>query len=311
MNLLYVLAAPEQEIVNEADSTMVLLKTAAEEFTKDPSGFISQLIQHALDFGLKLIAAVVIYSIGAWLIKKVKRLLRKFFERKGTEQTLSSFVVSLVSITLTVLLLIITIGTLGINTTSFAAILAAGGMAIGMALSGTVQNFAGGLMILIFKPFKVDDYIKAQGYEGFVTEVSIVSTKIRTYAGSIIILPNGALFNGNIDNFSEKPIHRCSWDFSVAYGSDAEKVREVVLGIIKSDTRVIGSETEGAADPSVCLDKMSDSSVDFVAYGWTSIENYWPVIRSVTEKIYTELPKNGIQFPFPQLDVHMVKSSLD
>lgn len=312
MKLLYtILQAAEQQVFNPADSALVVLKGAARELKEDPSAFVTGLWQQAINFGLKLIAAIVIYAIGAWLIKRIKLFLRRFFERKGSEPTLSSFVTSLVTIMMTVLLIIATIGALGINTTSFAAILAAGGMAIGMALSGTVQNFAGGLMILLFKPFRVGDYIKAQGYEGFVTEVSIVSTKIRTYANSIIVLPNGALFNGNIDNFSEKPIHRISWPVSTAYGTDPAKVREVILGILAEDERIIDSSVPGAADPAVKLDKLSDSSVDFAVYAWVNTSDFWPVTQDVYEKIYTELPKNGISFPFPQLDIHMVNSSRD
>lgn len=312
MKLLYtILQAAEQQVINPADSALVVLKGAARELKEDPSAFVTGLWQQAINFGLKLIAAIVIYAIGAWLIKRIKLFLRRFFERKGSEPTLSSFVTSLVTIMMTVLLIIATIGALGINTTSFAAILAAGGMAIGMALSGTVQNFAGGLMILLFKPFRVGDYIKAQGYEGFVTEVSIVSTKIRTYANSIIVLPNGALFNGNIDNFSEKPIHRISWPVSTAYGTDPAKVREVILGILAEDERIIDSSVPGAADPAVKLDKLSDSSVDFAVYAWVNTSDFWPVTQDVYEKIYTELPKNGISFPFPQLDIHMVNSSRD
>lgn len=312
MNPLQLLAlATDQEVVNEADSALVVLKGVAEEFSKDPNKFLVGLGQQAINFGLKLLAAIVIYIIGAWLIKRVKIILRKFFERKNSEPTLSSFVTSLVTILLTVLLIIITISALGVNTTSFAAILAAGGMAIGMALSGTVQNFAGGLMILLFKPFKVGDYIKAQGYEGFVLEVSIVSTKIRTFANSIIVLPNGALFNGNIDNFSDKPLHRISWKVSISYGSDSRKAREVILGILRSDERILDSRTPGAADPAVHVDKLNDSSVDLIVYGWVNTGDFWPVTYAINERIYLELPENGISFPFPQLDVHMVKSSLD
>lgn len=312
MNILnLILQDLAQEVINPADSTLVVLKSAAQEFTKDPGGFMVGLGQQAINFGLKLLAAIVIYGVGAWIIKRVKNVLRKFFDKRGSEPTLASFIISLTTILLTVLLVIVTIGTLGVNTTSFAAILAAGGMAIGMALSGTVQNFAGGLMILLFKPFKVGDYIKAQNYEGFVTEVTIVSTKIRTYANSIIVLPNGALFNGNIDNFSEKPVHRISWTVSTAYGTDPSKVREVILGILAEDERIVGSDRVGAADPAVRLDKLGESSVDFIVYAWVETGDFWPVTYEINEKIYTELPKNGISFPFPQLDIHMVNSSRD
>ncbi len=300
----------EEQLAAQADSAKVAMQNMAELLTEDPNAFLTQLSQKAMDFGLKLLAAIVIYIIGAWLIKKLKQLIRKFFERRHSDKTLSSFVTSLVTITMTVLLILATIGTLGVNTTSFAAILAAGGMAIGMALSGTAQNFAGGLMILLFRPFKIGDYIKAQGYEGYVTEVSIVNTKIRTYANSIIILPNGALFNGNIDNFSDKPVHRCQWIVSVAYGSDPKKVRQVLLDIIKTDPRIVDSSVPGAADPSVNIETLGESSVDFALRAWVYVKDYWPVLYSIQEKIYVGLPENGIEFPFPQMDVHIDSQKL-
>lgn len=304
--LLDIVQVPDSLGVN-ADSVKVAFRGMAEAIAQNPHEFLSQMLEHAIGFGLKLVAAIVIYAVGAWLIKKVKQMQKRFFARRGTEQTLTTFVISLTSITLTVLLLIVTIGALGVNTTSFAAVLAAGGMAIGMALSGTVQNFAGGLMILLFKPFKVGDYIKALGYEGTVSEVSMVSTKIRTYANSIIILPNGTLFNGNIDNFSEKPLHRCQWIVGVAYGSETEKVRSVVMGILGSDSRILNSQSaENAPEPSVNLTDLKDSAVEFTIRAWVKTEDYWSVLYSVNEKIYAELPKNGIQFPFPQIDVHML-----
>lgn len=295
----------EKQITEQADSAKAALADMADLLAKDPNAFLTQLGEHALNFGTKLLAAIVIYIIGAWLIKRVKNLMKKFFAKRNSDKTLTSFITSLVTITLTVILIIVTIGTLGINTTSLAALLAAGGMAIGMALSGTAQNFAGGLMILLFRPFKIGDYIKAQGYEGYVVEVSIVNTKIRTYANSIIILPNGALFNGNIDNFTDKPVHRCQWSVCVSYGSDVQQVREIVLGIIKSDPRVIDSTVPGAADPSVNLEALNDSSVGLVARCWVNTGDYWSVFYSIYEKIYTELPQKGISFPFPQMDVHI------
>ena len=298
------LASPAENI-DLADSAKVALSHLAETLANDPNQFANSLLHKGLDFGVKVLAAIVIYTVGAWLIKKVGRILRKIFERRGTDKMIVTFVTSLVSIALTVLLVIITVGTLGVDTTSLAALLAAGGMAIGMALSGTVQNFAGGIMLLVFKPFKAGDYIKALGYEGFVTEVNMVSTKIRTYANSIIILPNGALSGGTIDNFSHKPYHRESWLVDVAYGSDAAKVKQVLLDIMKSEPRILDSTKAEVADPVVHVNALKDSSVEFIAYGWVAVEDYWPVLYKINHEIYTRLPENGIQFPFPQLDVHL------
>ena len=263
------------------------------------------MIHDAISFGLKVLAAVVIYAVGVWLIRRVKALLRRIFERKHTEKTLSTFITSLVSITLTVLLIIITIGTLGINTTSIAALLAAGGMAIGMALSGTVQNFAGGIMILLFKPFKAGDYITALGYSGIVSEVNIVSTRLRTFDNRTIILPNGALSNGNIDNYFEHSVNRLEWKVDLDYSTDNEAAKAAMYEILKNDKRILTSSTPGASNPFVALNSMKDSCVEYVMKAWVKVEDYWDVMYDINEAIFTELPKKGLQFPFPQMDVHI------
>ena len=303
-NLLQAQIPVPEDTVNVTDSTKVVLEKVAQEIVENPHQFFSTLVEKALEFGLKVVAAIIIYAIGAWLIKKVNKVLAKMFKKKKTEKTLVSFVTSLVTISLTVILLIIVVGTLGINTTSLAALLAAGGMAIGMALSGTVQNFAGGLMILLFKPFKAGDYIKAQGYEGFVTDVTIVNTKLRTFANDIIVLPNGTLFNGTIDNFNDKPFHRESWTVDVAYGTDYDKAKKVLLDIAAADERILDSKRAEVPDPSVHFGAFKDSSVQLVLWAWVKVDDYYPVMFKISEEIYKKLPENGVQFPFPQLDVH-------
>lgn len=290
-----------------ADSARVAVARFASKVANNPEQVMSELIDNGINFALKVLAALAIYIIGAWLIKRIIRLLDRIFKRKNTEPAIVSFVKSLLSITLTIILIIITIGTLGINTTSLAAILAAGGMAIGMALSGTVQNFAGGIMLLVFKPFKAGDYIKTQNYEGYVTEVNIFSTKIRTYENSIIILPNGSLANGNIDNFSHNPMHRISWKVNVEYGSDAEFVIATLLEILNNDSRIKESLSYKVPTPKVTLSDMKDSSVEFTARAWAKVEDYWDVFYDINKQIYTILPKKGINFPFPQLDVTIKK----
>ena len=190
--------------------------------TTTVTDLMAELIDKAVAFGLKVLAALAIYLIGAWAIRKIKNLIAKVFARKNTDAAVASFVQSIISIALTIILIIITIGAVGIDTTSIAALLAGGGMAIGLALNGTVQNFAGGLMIVAFKPFKAGDYIQAQGYEGVVSEVNIVSTKLTTVDNRRIIIPNGALFNGTVNNFSEMTMRRVDWTICVEYGSSAE-----------------------------------------------------------------------------------------
>ncbi|MBO4634666.1 MAG: mechanosensitive ion channel [Bacteroidales bacterium] len=270
-----------------------------------PDQLLGMLGQELLRFGLKVLAALAIYAIGAWIIGRIRKLVRRGFVRRNTEPTLASFIDSLVSISLWVILIIITVGALGVNTTSLAALLAAGGMAIGMALSGTVQNFAGGIMLLIFKPFKVGDFIEAQGFSGTVVELTIVSTKLRTTDNRLIILPNGALSNGNINNITVHDIRRVDLDINVSYGADAEKVKGVLLELVKDNPLFLDAETPGAADPFVALKELGDSSIVFVLRAWTKTSDYWPARFQLTEAVYKTLPQKGINFPFPQLDIHI------
>ena len=293
------------DTVNLADSSKVQIAKLADKLANDPGGFFATMWDKALEFGLKLLAAILIYIIGAWIIRRIRKWLVRRLEKRKAEKTLSSFVISLTTISLTVVLIIITISTLGVNTTSLAALLASAGVAIGMALSGTMQNFAGGLMILFFKPFRVGDYIKAQNYEGFVTDVSVVSTKLRTWDNRDIILPNGALFNGNIENHYQRDVRRIDWKVSVEYGASSDKVIEVLMGIARNQEKIIGSDTPGASDAYVIVNQLQDSSVEYILRAWVKTTDYWVVLYAVNKAIYDELPRNGINFPFPQLDVHM------
>ncbi len=285
------------------------LKGSAEKFvekvTTTPADvLLKELGKDALQFGLKVLAALAIYFIGAWVIKRIKKLLGNIFERRKTDKAIASFTMSLVSISLTILLIILTVGTLGVNTTSLAAILAAGGMAIGMALSGTVQNFAGGIMLLVFKPFKAGDFIEAQGFSGTVSEVNIVSTKLTTTDNRVIVLPNGSLSSGTINNISQNPIRRLEWKIGVEYGSDIDVARKVILEILNKDSRVLHGK-DAPDEPYIRLSALLDSSVEIQARCWVRTNDYWDLLWEVNELIYNELPKNGIDFPFPQLDVHL------
>lgn len=299
------IAIDTEKTINVNDSIKAVTETLIEQVKTDPNGFMKDLLSKGLEFGLKLVAAIVIYLIGAWLIRRIKKLLARRFEHRKTEGTLASFVTSLVTITLTILLITITIGTLGINTTSLAALLAAGGMAIGMALSGSVSNFAGGLMLLIFKPFKAGDYIKAQGFEGFVTELSIFHTKLRTYDNRVIVVPNGALSNGNIENIFHYPVRRISIVATVEYGTDAQKCMDLLLSLMNSDKRVLTAKHQGAKDPSVQITALNESNVEFTVWIWTKTSDYWNVLFDMNRLVYTELPKNGIQFAYPHMDIDL------
>ena len=274
--------------------------------TTPPQDLLAMFGEQALHFGLKVLAAIALYIVGGWVIGLVKKALKKSFARKKTEATVATFSESLVTIALWILLIIAVVGTLGVNTTSLAALLAAGGMAIGMALSGTVQNFAGGIMLLVFRPFKVGDFIETQGFAGKVTEVTIVNTKLLTTDNRVIIIPNGTLSNGNINNVTGRHLRRVDIPVSVAYGAKADAVKNALLELVKANPLFLDSKTHGAQDPFVGLAELADSSVNFVVRAWVNGKDYWDARFQLQEAIYTELPgKYGIEFPFPQLDIHV------
>ena len=308
------------------DSVRQGAKQMIEYAKTDPEGFWQIFVDKMTLFGLKLLAALLIFVIGIWLIRWTKNILKRVFERRDTEKTIASFVTSFVSISLTVLLIVISVGTLGVNTTSLAALLAAGGMAIGMALSGTVQNFAGGLMLLAFKPFKAGDFIEAQGHSGKVIEVNITATKILTPDNRVVILPNGALSNGTINNYSGRPLRRIEWLVSISYGVDAAKCKEAILAIINSDPRILQADTnmdalykelnissfqlstvnyrmDAIPAPFVALKTLNESDITFVVRAWVRGADYWGVYFEIQERFYTELPPQGFTFAYPHIEI--------
>lgn len=300
------------------DSIKQVTEQLVYQLKEDPSIVLEDFMNNAIQFGIKVLIAIVVYFIGAWIIRRVRRMLEKIFERRKTERTLASFVSSFTSITLTVLLILVLIGTLGLDTTSFAALLTAGGMAIGMALSGTVQNFAGGIMLLVFRPFKAGDFIIAQGVSGTVMEVSIVTTRILTVDNRVIILPNGALFNGTIENVSAQVLRRVDWTISVDYGVDAQGCMDLLRELILSDNRILTSQhqrpqnaspiavdTSGMAipDPFIALSSLNDNNISFVVRAWVKSKDYWDVYFDFNKLFYTELPKHGYTFAYPHMDV--------
>ncbi len=293
------------DITSKVDSARIAAGDLAQALATNPSEALRQLGVEAIHFGLKVLLAIVIYIIGAWVIKLVKRALKKYFTARNTDQTVASFVTSFTAAALTVLLIVLTVSTLGVNTTSLAALLAGGGVAIGMALSGTLQNFSGGLLILAFKPFKVGDFIEAQGYAGTVAEMSIVSTRINLPDNRSVTIPHGTLANGNINNYTKNPVRRLEWTVNMEYGVDSEACEAKLLEIVRENALVLDGSTPGAADPFAAISNMSDSTVTFVVRGWVRNENYWDVYFSVNDAIYKEMPEAGFKFPFPQLDVHI------
>lgn len=260
---------------------------------------ISQLITWALDAGKHILIALVVYLIGHYLIKFLNYLLARFLERRKIEISIQTFVKSFVSILLQVLLIITVVSALGINTTSFAALLASFGVAIGMALSGNLQNFAGGIVLLFLKPYKVGDWVEAQGTAGTVQSIQIFHTILLTADGKLIYVPNGSMSSGTITNYTLTPTRRAEWIIGIEYGEDVDKARQIVLDIIKADKRILEDPA-----PVVLLNELNNSSVDITIRCWTNNEDYWNVIFETREKIYNRFNEQGISFPFPQVTVH-------
>ena len=256
--------------------------------------------EYLVPFGLKLVAAIVVLLLGRWVIKLIKKGLTKMMLRRSSEPSLASFLMSLVSVLLTFFLIMAIVGILGINTSSLVALLASAGLAIGMALSGTLQNFAGGVMIMLFKPFKVGDFIAAQGYEGRVNSIQIFSTHILTPDNKTVILPNGALSTGPVTNFNKETDRRVDWMFSISYGDDYDKAKAVLQRLCDADARILKDP-----QPVIELIKMSDSSIDITVRARVKPEDYWAVFFNMNELVYKTFPQEGLHFPFPQMDVHM------
>ena len=298
-------AAPADTVSHDLGAEIAAV---ADKIANTPtSELFAELLDKVVSFGIKVLIAVALYFIGGWLIRRIKKMLQKIFEKHDfLDQAIESFIMSIAGIALWIILIIAIIGTLGIETTSFAALLAGGGMAIGLALNGTVQNFAGGIMILIFRPFKAGDFIEMQGFTGTVTEVTITSTKLTTTDNRVIIIPNGAISNGTINNYSHMPMRRLDITVDVEYGTSSEKTCELLQTLIKQDDRILTAETSGKADPFVALSSLKDSSIQFVVRVWVKSEDYWDVNYDLLKKIYEELPKNGVQFPYPKLDINIL-----
>ena len=265
------------------------------------SEWMPQLVHdYLIPFGLKLLAAIVVYILGRWVIKLVKKGLSRAMSYRNADPTLNTFLMSLVSVLLTFFLILAIVGILGVNTSSLVALLASAGLAIGMALSGTLQNFAGGVMIMLFRPFKVGDFISAQGFEGKVSEIQIFNTHLLSVDNKEIILPNGALSTNAMTVFSKQDTRRVDWVYSIAYGDDYDKAKSVLKRLCQEDERIL-------KEPSVMIEliKLNNSSVDITVRAWVNTPDYWPVFFAMNEKVYKTFAKEGLNIPFPQMDVHL------
>lgn len=268
----------------------------------DIEKILSKMIDMAIEYGPKLIGAILVFIIGSWIIKILMKNFSKILEGRKIDDSLKPFLKSLIGILLRVMLVISVLGMVGIQMTSFIAILGAAGLAVGMALSGTLQNFAGGVMILLFKPFKVGDFIDAQGHMGSVKEIQIFNTILTTPDNKTIIIPNGGLSNSSMTNFSTEPLRRVDWTFGIGYGDKVKTAREVISKLAEEDSRIL-------KDPAlfIGLAELGDSSVNFAVRAWVKAEDYWGVFFDMNEKVYNEFDKEGLNIPYPQMDVHLHK----
>jgi small conductance mechanosensitive channel len=270
----------------------------------------SVLGQWALGFCKNLVVAIIVYFVGAWLIKWAKKLVLKMLERSKVDASLYSFLTSIVNVVLWFTLIIVVISILGIETSSFIALFASAGVAIGMALSGTLQNFAGGVMILLFKPFKVGDYIEAQGYAGTVKEIQIFNTIIRTNDAQTIIIPNGGLSTGSMKNFSTEPYRRVDLNFHFAYGTDLNLVKQAILEIQQRNELILQGPVKDSpvvAAPWIGLTQLGESGVMVNTRSWCKGSDYWTVYFYLNETVYQELKERGFMFPFNRVDVNILK----
>ncbi len=266
------------------------------------SDILSMLAEWGIEIAAKVAIALAIYFVGRWLIGRLVKIVNKVCEKRGVEISLQQFFKNMIKTVLYICLALTVIGILGIDTTSLIAMFASASLAIGMALSGTMQNFAGGVMILLLRPYRIGDYVEAQGQAGTIKEISLFNTVITTVDNQTIYVPNSSISTGIINNYSQAATRRVDWNITISYGDDVEVARRVLIEMMNSDKRVKQDPA-----PVVYLTSLGDSAVNISARAWVDNADYWGVYFDLNERIYNELPKHGLHFPFPQLSVHVEK----
>jgi len=254
-------------------------------------------------YGPKVLMAVLTLIIGWWIITWLSKVFVRVMDKREVDPGLKGFLKSMVSILLKIMLIISVAGMVGIETTSFIAILGAAGLAVGMALSGTLQNFAGGVMILLFKPFKVGDFIEAQGHMGSVNQIQIFNTILKTPDNKTIIIPNAQISNGSMVNFSTEEQRRVDMTFGISYNDDIDKAKEIITELLKADSRVLNEP----AEPFIAISELADSSVNFAVRAWANASDYWGIFFDMQEKVKKTFDKEGVSIPYPQTDIHLHK----
>jgi len=262
-----------------------------------------KLLEWGALYGTKIIAAIAILIVGRLVIGVVARIVRRLMTKANVDETLTKFLVSLTRILLMTFVIIAALSALGVQTTSFVAIIGAAGLAIGFALQGSLANFAAGVMLIIFRPFKSGDYIEAGGTSGVVEEISIFNTILKTLDNRRVIVPNGKITGDNITNYSALEIRRVDLVFGIGYGDDLKRAKDILVQIVSGDDRILRDPA-----PTVAVSELGDSSVNFVVRPWVKTVDYWSVYFDLTERVKTTFDEKGISIPFPQRDVHLYQA---
>ena len=268
----------------------------------DYHALLQSLLSESVWILIKILIALAIYFIGRWVVRRILKLVDVAMQHRNVDISLRSFTRNTISTVFTLLLVLIVVSTLGVNVTSLIAVASAATLAIGMALSGTAQNFAGGVMILLMKPYRVGDYISAQGQSGTVRDIKLFSTVITTADNQTIYIPNNSIATAIIDNYTTADLRRVDWTVGISYGDDVDVARKAVLAMLDADSRILKDPA-----PVVWVAALADSSVNLTIRAWVKNGDYWNVFFEHNEEFYKELPKHGLSFPFPQMDVHMKK----
>ena len=266
---------------------------------------LSALTKLTVEFVPKLLIALLILWIGMKLAKMLKKLIVKALDKRGAEGSLKSFLGSLVDVLLKAMIVIMAMDVIGIKATSFIALLGAMGLAIGMAMQGTLQNFAGGVIILLMKPFKVDDYIECGSYKGYIKEIRIFHTIMRPFNGRTVIIPNSELATKSLINHTKEPLIRLDVVASVAYGTDLAKAKQVLWDVVRSEKLIQWDPKP----PTIAVSELGNNSVDITMWLWVTVEDYWEVWKHIREDIYIAFNEAGVDIPFPQVTVHNAKES--
>lgn len=293
--------AVENLILPDSVQKAHLTETVTKIFNTDYNALMNNLIEQALWIGLKIILALAIYYVGKWITNWILRILDRSFVRRNVDLSLRNFLRSMIKVVMTILVILAAIQTLGVNTSSFLAIFASAGLAIGMALSGTLQNFAGGVILLLLRPYRIGDYITAQGQSGTVKSIGLFSTQLSTPDNRIIYVPNSAISTSIVDNYSQPTTRRVDWKVSISYGDDVDVARKEILAMLTADKRVL----KEPAEPMVVLSELGNSAVILSVRAWAANADYWDLYWEINERIYKELPQKGLHFPYPQMDVHI------